>query len=501
MKRVSNWAMLWLTATLLVLALPSVAAAGQVFKFSTTFYGVGGSYATEARAYFSLTGLDSTKNTRIELRHGTDASYRTINQTAGSTAYYSGDITGMVPGDTIEVYQPQAASTPIEAYVTPVAELNFQVGSKSVSGTAPADQILEIDSDTGCSYFDTAQRVSRTGEAFQTELALSVIPGDGVRSALFSSTGDYTGRYQYAPGETPCIWASALPSSSLAPGAATLANPYTVSAQGFSSTVASDAKIEHVRAGSVLFSDEFTDYYWDADYDQPTLPGDQFNIFRPKNAASPSSTITVPQVSAVFDPTVDLVAVDGPALSFVSSWSCAQYICASENGRRTGARPAGRTILDFSAYQSWDSPVDLQSEDRVYVQVVNEARSLGYVFAATPGDLVAPTQKLTLASKLKLSKLLKAVKRGQKVKVRSSEAATATLTLKLGSTKLASGKRSVAAGTSSVTLKFTKAGKKTLGRLKSKGRRLKSSKATLTSVLVDASGNSSKLTRTTKITR
>jgi hypothetical protein len=60
---------------------------------------------------------------------------------------------------------------------------------------------------------------------------------------------------------------------------------------------------------------------------------------------------------------------------------------------------------------------------------------------------------------------------------------------------LAKATRSVIAGTTTVTLKFTKAGKKAIKKLRKRNSRL----ATLTSKVTDASGNVSTIVKRTKI--
>lgn len=108
---------------------------------------------------------------------------------------------------------------------------------------------------------------------------------------------------------------------------------------------------------------------------------------------------------------------------------------------------------------------------------------------------------MTLASKLKLRKLVGTQKKGLRVKLRASEAARATIAITLGKTKLASLKKSLRAGNNTLRLRFTSSGKRTLAKLTKRGRNFKSQSAKVTVTLTDASGNASTLVKKLTITR
>jgi hypothetical protein len=118
-------------------------------------------------------------------------------------------------------------------------------------------------------------------------------------------------------------------------------------------------------------------------------------------------------------------------------------------------------------------------------------------FLATPGDLVAPVQSFKLPNKLKIASLVKALRKGYKLKLNSNEAGTVKLSLG----KLATVTKPVKPGSNNFRLKFTKSGKKQIKKLAAKGKRAKSLSVTLTSVVTDASGNSSTVVKKTKIKR
>jgi hypothetical protein len=158
-------------------------------------------------------------------------------------------------------------------------------------------------------------------------------------------------------------------------------------------------------------------------------------------------------------------------------------------------------ILDYGVPQSTYPAVDLRIDDRITATYEDPNHTLQYSFDAAPGDLVAPVQSIKLAGNLKRKTLTKAFKKGYKVKVKSNEPGAASLTLAFPKSKagkavtLAKASRNVVAGTTTVTLKFTKAGKKALKKLRKRSSRL----ATLTSKVTDASGNVSTIVKRAKI--
>jgi hypothetical protein len=440
----------------------------------------------------SLGGLDSTKNTRVIVTAPGGAGLLDTTAVSGSQYFSSGTLNGLAVGSTISVRQPAASVSPTETYVVPSPTLTLTNGATTVTGTVPAGLIGGVEPDERCG--NGAPPFTVPAGAFAVPVA-KTLPGDMVVLSVYSLSGDRTSLYSHSPGETPCVEISADPYVNPPPGGTPNANPYRLVVDHLVESISPSVRVVLRRGGTTII-DDFEDA---TDFNRPTntlpLPGDIVDIYRPKTAPTPTFSVTIPPVAASFDPAADLVAINAPASGLVAVGDCRAYECVSENARYLRGTPAGRTLLDFRLGQGLNLPLDLRSDDVLSGEYFNPDFTLDYTFGVAPGDLVAPTQSFKLPSKLKISALVKALKKGLKIKLTSSEAGTAKLTLG----KLATAKGNVKAGTTTLKLKFSKSGKTQIKKLAAKGRRAKSKSVSLTSVVTDASGNASTLTKRTKI--
>jgi hypothetical protein len=484
------------------------AGAAGIYKYNLQMSGPNNSVRPEAYGSYDVTSLDVSKSVNVQVRHGANPSYSTQTAAAGPNMIYGPqNLIGLAPGDTIEVRQPSGAVAPTESYVIPPLTVNIAAGSRAVTGTVPAGLQLDTEARTGCKYNNTEDdHFGASTGSFSHTLAAPAVPGDWFRAQTYSATGDVTGYYAYVPGETPCLGVSAFPSGDPTPGMPPDPKPYQLYVSNLADSVTTTVRIVHRRGAAVLSSTNYTATYV-SDYDaEPALPGDVYELYRPQGAATPTYTYAVPQVSSIFDPSVDLVAVDAPAGSMVMALPCRQFSCPDENLQELLNPLAGRTFFDFSRPSPDGSAVDLLPTDRIYAEYDSPSGDLHYSIRSTPGDLVAPTQSIKLPNKIKLASLLKALKKGYKVKLTSNEPGTAKLALTLPAATtsakkkskpvtLATASKAVKAGTNSITLKFTKSGKKALKKLSKKHSR----SVVLSSTVTDASGNASTIAKTAKI--
>jgi hypothetical protein len=475
----------------------ATASAAPVFKYSISLDD--GAYSSPAGGNIVINGLDATKSTRVIVSQPAGPNrLDTGTIAAASTQYSSPFVASLSPGDTITVRQPAASVAPTETFGVPPFVVNIAVGASALTGTMPAGFTGAIIGEYRCNN-DPLPSPLVPGP-FSVPTA-KIVPGEKVQLNATSATGDSVSYASHAPGETACVEINARPASPPTTGESPSPTPYRLIVDNMNTNVAATARVV-LRRGAAILIDVSED---DPSISVPTgvqpIPGDVVDIYRPKTAPAPMHSKTIPPVSAVFDPAVDLVAVDSPAAGAILAGPCRAFTCASENFRARLNAPAGRKLLDFTVAEGINAPIDLRPDDRLGVTYEDPDYTISYTFQGSLGDLVAPNQSVKLSSKLKRNSLTKAFKKGYKVKVKSNEAGTASLALAFPKAKagkavtLAKANRSVIAGTTTVTLKFTKVGKKALKKLRKRSSRL----ATLTSTVTDASGNVSTIIKRAKI--
>ncbi|MGK2877986.1 MAG: hypothetical protein ACSLFF_05365 [Solirubrobacterales bacterium] len=426
-----------------------------------------------------------------------------LNFIAGSTSITVAPYT-FTPGDTIKIEQP--AGTPLETFTIPNVSLAGAVGSASLTGHAP-DGTVTIASfnDTCYGFADDDFTVQPQGGAFAVAFPKPLVAGSIYSVLSYPGKGD-TVRYEdRIPGETPCIGVSA--GSFPTPlGEAPDPTPYMLLATNLRQTVTTGARIVLRRGGAIVadHSNAATTSSIFASTAVQALPGDVFELYRPHTAGAPSTTFTVPDVRAVYDPGNSLVAIDGPAASYVQTSAGLSYAMFSSERFALNTQP-GRTLLDFASGQSFEKPFNLAQADFILTSWHSQDATRTFRINAARGDLTAPTVSVKLARKFKLGKLGSSIS----ANVTSSEAVTAKLTLTLpGRLKtsaakpkaprvVATAKVTLAAGVTKVKIKFTRSGKKLIKKMRKK--KYPTNKATLTVAATDFSGNAATATRSTKL--
>lgn len=481
-----------------VLVLAGSASAASV-SFSVTLDPSGIDSATADGSVY-VGGLDDGLSTRLVVSPPSGPDRSNTTQGSGPDFFNLSAVAGLSQGDTVKVFQPSGAGSPVESYVIPAVSINLVVGTSEVTGNVPAGYSGAVATDYRCEWQGRFKSVSAGAFALG---GVRVIAGFVASLVVASDAGDSVQLRQRADGETPCVTFYGTSTEELVPGDPNAVPSYLYGVDDVFPAVAMSVRMV-VRRGAATLADHSWDPVGFSNADllgQPFASGDTVEIYRPKTAAAPSWSMTVPQVSATFDADADLLAVDAPAASLVQVRQCRALICDLGEQRSRSDLPAGRTVFAFSKAEDGGLPSPIQPGDRFDVMYRDPDGTLAFHVGATPGDLVAPTQKLSIASKLKVGTLIKAFKKGLKVKLTSSEVGSAKITLALGKAKLATAIASTKVGTTTIRIKFTKSGKKALGKLRKKGRRFKSRKATLTSVITDAAGNVATSSKTVTIKR
>ncbi|MGH2959396.1 MAG: hypothetical protein ACRDKE_07305 [Solirubrobacterales bacterium] len=475
----------------------STAGAAPVFRYSASMDD--GAYSSPGGGNIGINRLDATKSTRVIVSPPIGPNRFDSGTIAAANNYYNSPfVTNLSPGDTITVRQPAVSVAPTETFVVPSFVVNITVGSNVLTGTLPAGLRGALVPEYRCNNDPTPTALTAGPFSVPTS---TILPGEKVQLNSATADGDSFYYASHAPGESPCIEINARPASPPPTGESPNPTPYRISAENMNVNVAASTRVVLRRGTTILFDTSEDDPNVNASLAVQPLPGDTVDVYRPKTAPTPMHSKTIPPLSAVFDPAVDLVAVDSPAAGLINSGPCRAYSCATENFRARLNAPAGRTLLNFAVAEGVNGPIDLRPDDRLGVTFADPDFTLSYTFQGSVGDLVAPKQSIKLSSTVKRKSLTKAFKKGYKVKVKSNEAGPANLTLAFPKAKagkavtLAKASKSVVAGTTTVTLKFTKAGKKALQKLRKRSSRL----ATLTSTVTDASGNTSTLVKRTKI--
>jgi hypothetical protein len=465
----------------------SAASAGTTYDFYANI--VADSNGTTYRGNIAVNNINIGLNTRIVVVTAVGADYDVT--TAAGADYLSANIPTLSAGDTVTVRQP-AAAAPTETYLIPAPSINVVAGGNVLTGNIPAGLIGVVEGDHRCDVGS----LSYTVPAGAFNVAYSkIIPGEQVSVTSFSPSGDETAVVRQAAGETPCI--SVDGGTVIGPilgGPAPVA-PNSVEVSHLLDNIASSVRVVLRRGASILADNSADGDSVSKSFAQQPLPGDIVDVYRPKTAPNPTYSATIPQVSSVFDPAAELVAIDGPAAGLLLTNPCRAYNCSNDSTRSARPAAAGRTLLDFKTSQGYNLPLDLRPDDITNVDFFDPDFTFHYEFPSHPGDLVAPTQSFKLPGKLKVSALVKALKKGYKIKLKSNEAGTAQLSLG----KLAKVTKSVTPGTTTLKLKFSKSGKKAIRKLAAKGRKAKPLSVTLTSLVTDSSGNASTVAKKTKI--
>lgn len=458
----------------------------------------------------------TTSDTTIRLMHG--ASELTRNTSATGNTRADASFAALQPGDVVEVFQPgipagPTAVSPTAQYVIPNLSLSGTAGATTISGSSPDGALARIHVSGECDDIgDDSLPVNAAGGTFSSATK-PLAAGADLSLYVFSGAGDYTEYRTAVPGETPCFSADAYPypeQPTLDPAGAT---PFHVRVRDLKTSVAINSRLVW-RRGATIIGDTTNlgdEQFGLASATQPR-PGDVLEIYRPQTALTPSRSVTVPQVTATIDTAASLVAVNSTAIAGYLDVFAFERGGGDRSSRRDFlSPPAGRTLADFNTAAGMNRPYKMSPDGRALVDWYSADWGIQYNFEATPGDLVAPVVSARFKSRLRLAKIRKSIA----VRLNSNEAATGTAAIVVakrlpgkGHPRTKPGKRtltfataklSLKAGSKTVNVKLTKAGRKALKQLRGAGKTMIPVKATIKLTLTDPSGNAATVTRTMKL--
>lgn len=491
------------------------AFAGTTYDFNITlstaaFNGTSGS---DVR----VTRVDTTKSLTIRLTHlGAELDRYTVGS-PDARAAFSSDF--LVPGDQVEVYQPQLPPGPpgvpaIDTFAVPSFGLTSGTGASALTGNFPAGSFgAHIEYEDGCFLAnDPEYQVIPAGGDFVIPLATPIRAGSRTWTSVFNGVGDEVELRDRTSGETICLDVNAAPYRQ-PPGLPPAPKPYDLSVEELSNAIA-DVRVVAARGGTPYLDETgpSMDTY-NIQFATEPLPGDTISIYRPAAAPAPSATFVLPNVSGLFDPTNNMVALisDAPLADAAAQMSNT-YIGFGEY-RSTGAVPAGRTMISFDGYAGNLFVRQINADAWVGVTAVNQAATMRFSRIATRGDLTPPAVSASLKKRFKLKQIAKSVK----LPLTSSEAVSAKISIALPSTlpskkqptrkpgkklrTVASRTFSLVPGSSKVKLSLTRAGRNAVKQLRAVGRRLKSVPITVKITATDAAGNVTTLVQTGKVGR
>jgi hypothetical protein len=489
-----------------LLALPGGASALDKYQYGVVLLPASGTDSGTAASVVEITHLDIAKTVRIRfLRAGSPLPYTTDLPAGNAQATASTPL--IASGDVIEVQQP--TGTVQETFTIPDVSLSGAAGSANLTGHAPDGAFTFASFEPTCfarSTLDKDIPVSPKGGAFSVTYPKAMGAGQELTLTAFPGKGDSVLFRDRVPGETPCLEAYAIdyPKD---PGSPPDPTPYGIRADNMRATIGPNARILLRRAGAIVadYSGALQSGGLYTEMAAKPQAGDVIEVYRPQGAPAPSATFTLPAVSAVYDPSNSLVAVDAPPANLLS-------VIAAKRFQMFGMRrsvidgPAGRNVFNFAIPEGGRPALDLSNIDYILADWSSNDLRGRFEISVGRGDLAAPVIGVKLASKFKLAKLGSSIP----VTVTTNEPVAASLALTLPAklktskskkakkpTIIASAKVSLVAGKKKVKLKLTKAGKKLIKRIRSQ--HLPSQKATLTVIAKDPSGNSATKLKTTKL--
>lgn len=479
--------------------MPTVSQANPPFRYVVP--------ALNTTTTVSVYGLDKSQNSTIRIMRGGVEQDRSDRGSGNSAISF---YTPVNPGDVIEIYQPQAATPtpltpPTDTFAVPDLTISATAGAASVTGTAPAGWNVFVRRDRACNGPNDALPAS--AGAYSVAFGSPAAAGEEFSVTAVSPNGDrigddWPGVRIRIPGDAGCVYVDAQ--TGFDPFDET---PYRVSTWGLDTSVITTTRIV-LRRGDTVLGEKNGGTSVDLPPSVKPMPGDVVDVYRPKDAASPAYSWTIPPVYGVFDPGNELVAIDGPASSETGVSPCRRFVCGYSPNREAVDIPAGRTIFSFAAPQGSERTYDLTPETIVSAWWYDAGHQHEFDFDVAVGDLTSPIGRITLARKLTLGRLGKKLK----VKLNSSEAgnAVAKLTTTPAGRRsgrasaaakkpvtIASARQVIAAGNNKLTLRVTKKGAKALKTLL---KNRKSQSATLTVTLTDNAGNVTTVVKNTKLT-
>lgn len=322
------------------------ASAGERFDFTVYLNPAGGS--------LGVGGLDDRVSARIDVASpGGQERYSAELDDPGNV-FYSPNIAAITAGDLVTVSQPADAVDPSEVYVIPAPRISAAPGQLEVE--LPAGHSGEASTDGSC---------ERAGESFdalqagtQTMTLAAFFPGMFMTLIDHGPAGDTTVLSVRAPGESPCFSAT-LGSDAIGVG-------------HLSGSPIDSARLLLKRGGVVLAQQD--GYGGGVYFDAGTAlqPGDVLEVEQPAGG-SVTGSVTIPAVTASYDPESSLVTVDAPA---AGALRVSPAIGHGVNFRFARNLPAGVMSFDFAQPDALFGPLDLAAASAVEVRFVDPDHAL-----------------------------------------------------------------------------------------------------------------------------
>jgi hypothetical protein len=494
-----------------LLGLAGVASAKPIYHYSVEIRDASDSGTQSAS--IEVRPLNVLQSTTVRVVRGGVEQIRTSVSAGGS--YIDVSFATLTAGDVVEVYQPgipagPPAILPTETFTIPAAGLASTPGATSMSGFAPDGTIEVVHYSPVC--FDGPRddiTAIPSGGHFSVPVPLPVPAGLRTRLTVYPGQGDWVTFESRVDGESPCLYMNGS-APDLAPGVIANSEPYQYYVENLRPGAITSTRVVFSRGG-VSYLDKTrptTTEFSDTTAATP-LGGDRVDVYRPAAAATPTYSFTLPVATAKFDPATNQIAVDTAAARRVSV-RVFRTFGSIYTGRSVAPVAAGRLLFNMGQASADQPAVTLRSTDRLDMSIVNPAGNILFYTGGGLGDLLAPSVRLKPSKHLKLSKLGKKLK----LKLSSTEAGRATITMALPKSLPSKSKPrpkkskrklviakftgNIAVGSSTVTLKFNKAGLRALKQLSSSGSDIVES-VSFSLVVTDAAGNVGSATKTSKL--
>lgn len=478
-----------LSALVVLLALPGIASA---YRFEVMKPG--------GNTSLRINDVDPTKDYTIRLVRGSDEQFR---DDGGPGTDQTLNSLNIQVGDVVQIFQPAIADptpdpapAPTAAFTVPNLTISASAGSPVVSGTGPDGWTAFTNALPACGGPSDVRSAPIVGGAWSTSFATPAAAAQQFSVRAYSPNGDSIGTWNQIsvriPGDAGCITADASDD-----GDDFASKPFSVYTSGLDTVVVPTVRIV-LRRGSTVLAEANNDEV-DLTRANKPAPGDVIDVYRPKDAATPAYSWTIPKIGASFDTGSNLVAVDAPMAAEIGIGVCRPVYCGFYSERVATDLPAGRTLFDFAVPQSYYRARALHTDDSIDGWWISSDLRYFYSFEAVAGDLTSPNGKISLAKSIDAKKLKSRVK----FEMTSNEAGSAAFTLSAAAAKkgkkaikLGSTEGAVKVGSNKITLKLSKSGKKAVKGIVKGG---KSRKATLTVTLTDAAGNVTTVVKSTTL--
>ena len=361
---------------------PTGAGAESVFQYQVQNY----RHYNEGRA--TVFKLDPSKSITIRVLRGMTVLGRD-DSSGGATEEDVYLNQQLQPGDVVEAYQPMTAdpvpdTAPVETFTVPELTGTLAADNASVTGNSGSAATVRVHAFHPCDEQggDAAVFASVAGGSYSATLPLPPAVGSWYRITGVEPDGDVFSVEDRVPGDAFCVNVDGY---DFQYEPVPYSEPFHIWLGGLDDMAIATTRIVLRRGAATIAEDDSTGI--DLGPDQRPLPGDVVEIYRPFNAATPAYSLTLPDVSAVFDPGNDLVAVQAPAAKAIDVEACSAFDCTGQTWRSSGPVPAGRTFFSLAQPFPWGNPLDLQPDSQVAAKWYSSDLRTQFSVPAVPGDL------------------------------------------------------------------------------------------------------------------